>query len=58
MPIPTFAIFGKYETDKRTRQSSVQVGINSSFKAGAGVVVDANFFDLGIKFKIPQSKEP
>jgi hypothetical protein len=58
LPVPTFAIYGKYETDKLTRQSSVQVGINSSYKAGAGLVLDANFFDFGIKFRIPESKEP
>jgi RHS repeat-associated protein len=57
LPLPTLAIYGKYETDKLTGQSSVQVGVNSSYKGGAGVVVDANFFDLGIKFRIPQNKE-
>ncbi|TDE18534.1 RHS repeat domain-containing protein [Dyadobacter psychrotolerans] len=55
---PPFAIFGKFETDKLTGQSSVQIGVSAGYKGGAGVVTDNNA-EFGFKFRVPvEEKKP
>jgi uncharacterized protein RhaS with RHS repeats len=58
MIIPgVLSVFGKYEKEKSSDQSSVQIGLTTGYKGGAGVVIDANA-EVGFKFRIPNQEKP